>query len=68
MDYNDLLKEYAQGLDTPVKEDASKSVQSDMAYLTAKIDINCKLYCDGDFLDLLEAGKVKNFPFLSVSI
>ena len=29
------------------------------AFLTVKVDIDCKLYCDGDFLDLFEANKVK---------
>lgn len=29
------------------------------ATLTVKVDIDCKLYCDGDFLDLFEANKVK---------
>lgn len=32
------------------------------AFLTVKIDIDCKLYCDGDFLDLFEANKVKKIP------
>ena len=29
------------------------------ATLTVKVDTDCKLYCDGDFLDLFEANKVK---------
>jgi hypothetical protein len=32
---------------------------SGQAFLTVKVDIDCKLYCDGDFLDLFEANKVK---------
>jgi len=32
---------------------------SRQAYLTVKVDIDCKLYCDGDFLDLFEANRVK---------
>ena len=32
---------------------------SGTAFLTVKVDIDCKLYCDGDFLDLFEANKVK---------
>ncbi len=44
--------------------DSGKSTNKDVnvpsqAFLTVKVDIDCKLYCDGDFLDLFEANKVK---------
>lgn len=41
-------------------EPKTKNTQENSeATLTVKVDINCKLYCDGDFLDLFEANKVK---------
>lgn len=43
--------------DSEPKSDKPK--ESLEATLTVKVDINCKLYCDGDFLDLFEANKVK---------
>lgn len=32
------------------------------ATLTVKVDIDAKIYCDGDFLDLVEANVVKKIP------
>ena len=40
----------------PKSEEPKESLE---ATLTVKVDIDCKLYCDGDFLDLFEANKVK---------
>ena len=37
-------------------------VSSDMATLTISVDVDCKLYCDGDFLDELRADEVKKVP------
>ncbi len=37
----------------------TSSVGAATAYLTVKVDIDCKLFCDGDFLDFFEANKVK---------
>ena len=54
-----MLADSIQGLDQRSKENVSKS---DMAFLIVKVDIDCKLYCDGDFLDLIEANKVKKIP------
>ena len=47
-------------------QDSEQSVNNvvnstDRTLLTVKVDIDCKLYCDGDFLDLLEANKTKQF-------
>ena len=48
----------------PNSEQSANNVTngSGQAFLTVKVDIDCKLYCDGDFLDLLEANKVKKIP------
>lgn len=45
----------------PNSEQSTNNVSngSRQAYLTVKVDIDCKLYCDGDFLDLFEANRVK---------
>jgi hypothetical protein len=47
-------------------QDSEQSVNNvvnstDRTLLTVKVDIDCKVYCDGDFLDLLEANKTKQF-------
>ena len=57
--YFEMLADSIQGSDQRSKESVSKS---DMAFLTVKVDIDCKLYCDGDFLELIEANKVKKIP------
>ena len=48
----------------PNSEQSASNVTngSGHAFLTVKVDIDCKLYCDGDFLDLFEANKVKKIP------
>lgn len=45
----------------PNSEQSTNNVSngSRQAYLTVKVDIDCKLYCDGDFIDLFEANRVK---------
>ena len=59
-------KNYFETLANSIKEsnntDNKRSSHSDTAFLTVKVDIDCKLYCDGDFLDLVEANKVKKIP------
>ena len=55
-------KNYFESLKDSVQEPekADYEVESlGTAFLTVKVDIDCKLYCDGDFLDLFEANKVK---------
>ncbi len=53
---------YFENLANSIKVSEPKSEvpkESLEATLTVKVDIDCKLYCDGDFLDLFEANKVK---------
>ena len=55
-------KNYFESLINSVQEPEKQNNEiesSGMASLTVKVDIDCKLYCDGDFLDLFEANKVK---------
>lgn len=56
-------KNYFESLVSSIQEAEqanNHSVESSgTAFLTVKVDIDCKLYCDGDFLDLFEANKVK---------
>lgn len=55
--YFESLKSSVQEID---HANNNKPVEiSGMATLTVKVDVDCKLYCDGDFLDLFEANKVK---------
>ena len=58
-------KDYFNSLKNSVL-DSERSVNNvinstDQTLLTVKVDIDCKVYCDGDFLDLLEANKTKQF-------
>ena len=58
-------KDYFNSLKNSV-QDSERSVNNvinstDQTLLTVKVDIDCKVYCDGDFLDLLEANKTKQF-------
>ena len=58
-------KDYFNSLKNSV-QDSERSVNNvvnstDRTLLTIKVDIDCKVYCDGDFLDLLEANKTKQF-------
>lgn len=55
----EMLADSAQELHQQKKEIATKS---DTGFLTVKVDIDCKIFCDGDFLDLVEANKVKKIP------
>lgn len=52
---------YFESLKNSVQEQPNSTPveSSGMAILTVKVDVDCKLYCDGDFLDLFEANKVK---------
>ena len=58
-------KDYFNSLKNSV-QDSERSVNNvinstDQTLLTVKVDIDCKVYCDGEFLDLLEANKTKQF-------
>ena len=57
-DYFNSLKNSVQGSEQPMN---NTSVTTDQTLLTVKIDIDCKIYCDGSFLDLLEANHTKQF-------
>jgi len=57
-DYFNSLKNSVQDSERPVNNVTNPT---DQTLLTVKVDINCKVYCDGDFLDLLEANKAKHF-------
>ena len=58
--YFESLKNSVQD---PDQANNNKPVESsEMATLTVKVDVDCKLFCDGDFLDLFEANKVKKIP------
>ena len=58
-DYFNSLMKSVQDSEQPT---SNSSNTLGKAFLTVKIDIDCKLYCDGDFLDLFEANKVKKIP------
>ena len=58
-DYFNSLKNSVQDSERPT---SNSSNTLGKAFLTVKIDVDCKLYCDGDFLDLFEANKVKKIP------
>lgn len=58
-DYFNSLKNTVQDSERPT---SNSSNILGKAFLTVKIDVDCKLYCDGDFLDLFEANKVKKIP------
>jgi surface protein len=58
-DYFNSLKNSVQDSERPT---GNSSNILGKAFLTVKIDVDCKLYCDGDFLDLFEANKVKKIP------
>ena len=58
-DYFDSLKNSVQGSE---KVEDSPTNTSGKATLTVKVDIDAKIYCDGDFLDLVEANIVKKIP------
>ena len=58
-DYFETLRGSVQ---EPVQVDTTSTESTGMATLTVKVDIDCKLYSDGDFLDLFEANKVKKIP------
>ena len=59
-------KDYFNSLTNSVQDSERPTSNSpntiSKAFLTVKIDADCKLYCDGDFLDLFEANKVKKIP------
>jgi surface protein len=57
-DYFNSLKNSVQDSERPVNNNTNPM---DQTLLTIKVDIDCKVYCDGDFLDLLEANKTKKF-------
>ncbi len=54
---------YFENLANAIQEEGPASAQTSQggseATLTVKVDVDCKLYCDGDFMDLFEANKVK---------
>ena len=61
---DDYFEKLANSLkETNVPQDATNKQKTDnqnqTAFVTIKVDINSLLYCDGDFLDLVEANKVK---------
>ena len=58
-DYFETLRSSVQ---EPAQADTTSTKSTRMASLTVKVDIDCKLYSDGDFLDLFEANKVKKIP------
>lgn len=58
-DYFNSLTNSVQDSERPTSN-SSNTISK--AFLTVKIDADCKLYCDGDFLDLFEANKVKKIP------
>ena len=57
------MENYFESLKNAVQEPEQPNTHpiesSGMATLTVKVDIDCKIFCDGDFLDLFEANKVK---------
>lgn len=57
-DYFNSLKNSVQDSERSVNNVINSTNQT---LLTVKVDIDCKVYCDGDFLDLLEANKTKKF-------
>ena len=57
-DYFNSLKNSVQDSERPVNNVINST---DQTLLTVKVDIDCKVYCDGEFLDLLEANKTKQF-------
>ena len=54
---------YFENLANAIQDEEPASTQTSQggseATLTVKVDVDCKLYCDGDFMDLFEANKVK---------
>lgn len=60
-DYFDSLRKSILGSDKTADNTYETSGKA-LAFLTVKVDVDCKLYCDGDFLDLFEANKVKKIP------
>lgn len=56
---NNYFESLANSVQEPAQPKSNSSNISGQAFLTVKVDIDCKLYCDGDFLDLFEANKVK---------
>ena len=60
-DYFDSLRNSILGSDN-IAGNTSETSGKALAFITVKVDIDCKLYCDGDFLDLFEANKVKKIP------
>lgn len=54
---------YFENLANAIQDEEPASAQTSHggfeATLTVKVDVDCKLYCDGDFMDLFEANKVK---------
>ena len=55
------MEDYFKALQEGIAEQSqgNKVDEVKSAYLTVKVDIDCKIYCDGDFLDLFEANKTK---------
>lgn len=56
---NKYFEDLANSVQEPEQPKNNLSNTFGQAFLTVKVDIDCKLYCDGDFLDLFEANKVK---------
>lgn len=56
---NNYFETLANSVQEPEQPKSNSSNTSGQAFLTVKVDIDCKLYCDGGFLDLFEANKVK---------
>ena len=57
---NKYFEDLANSINEP--NENKKSNTKSMATLTVKVDIDAKIYCDGDFLDLVEANVVKKIP------
>lgn len=56
---NNYFETLKNAVQEPEQPNTNPVESSGMATLTVKVDIDCKLLCDGDFLDFFEANKVK---------
>ena len=56
---NNYFETLKNAVQEPEQPNTNPVESSGMATLTVKVDIDCKIFCDGDFLDLFEANKVK---------
>ena len=59
MDYQEYLSELQNSV---LADNSSKEGVNGNSTLTIKVDIDAKIYCDGDFLELVEANVVKKIP------